>query len=110
MSGIEKLNTTLGSAFRPVNSNQSVQASALIGHGVMIPGSKILAAGKEARQTTPFGVELQQAVDKVTATITDNTGKVVKTLDLGAPTAQAFIALPGMARMTDGTTAPDGSL
>ncbi|WP_310608685.1 flagellar hook assembly protein FlgD [Buttiauxella brennerae] len=105
VSGIEKLNTTLGSVSGQLTNNQSVQSSALIGHGVMIPGSKILA-GKEA--TTPFGVELQQAADKVTATITDNTGKVVRTLDIGALTAGVH-TFTWDGTTTDGTTAPDGA-
>jgi flagellar basal-body rod modification protein FlgD len=105
VSGIEKLNTTLGSVSGQLTNNQSVQSSALIGHGVMIPGTKILA-GSEA--TTPFGVELQQAADKVTATITDNTGKVVRTLDIGALTAGVH-TFTWDGTMTDGTTAPDGA-
>lgn len=105
VSGIEKLNTTLGSVSGQLTNNQSVQASALIGHGVMIPGTKILS-GSEA--TTPFGVELQQAADKVTATITDNTGKVVRTLDIGALSAGVH-TFTWDGTMTDGTTAPDGA-
>ena len=80
VSGIEKLNTTLGSVSGQINSSQSLQAASLIGHGVMIPGTTILAGtsttdGTSTTTTTPFGVELQQAADKVTA----------------------FIPLPGMA-------------
>ena len=58
VSGIEKLNTTLGSISGQINSNQSMQASTLIGHGVMVPGTQILA-GKG--QATPFGVDLTRA-------------------------------------------------
>lgn len=36
VSGIEKLNTTLGSVSGQINSAQSLQAASLIGHGVMI--------------------------------------------------------------------------
>jgi flagellar basal-body rod modification protein FlgD len=79
VSGIEKLNTTLGSVSGQINS-QSLQAASLIGHGVMIPGTTILAGtstteGNTTTTTTPFGVELQQAADKVTATITDSTAR-----------------------------------
>jgi len=52
VSGIEKLNTTLGSISGQIDNSQSLAASALIGHGVMIPGSTILT-GKDT--TTPFG-------------------------------------------------------
>lgn len=39
VSGIEKLNTTLGSISGQIDNSQSLQASNLIGHGVMIPGT-----------------------------------------------------------------------
>ena len=52
VSGIEKLNTTLGSISGQINSNQSLQASSLIGHGVMIPGKNILAGKNEGDTTT----------------------------------------------------------
>src|SRR5690606_17854922 len=84
VSGIEKLNTTLGSISGQIDNSQSLAASALIGHGVMIPGSTILAGNKT---TTPFGVELVQSADKVTATVTDKSGAVVRTIDVGALTA-----------------------
>ena len=91
VSGIEKLNTTLGSISGQIDNSQSLQASNLIGHGVMIPGTTVLAGtGSEegaVTTTTPFGVELQQAADKVTATITDKNGAVVRTIDIGELTA-----------------------
>lgn len=105
VSGIEKLNTTLGAISGQVNSSQSLQASNLIGHGVMIPGTKILA-GKET--TTPFGVELQQPADKVTATITDKSGVVMRTIEIGALKA-GIHSFNWDGTMTDGTKAPDGS-
>lgn len=108
VSGIEKLNTTLGSISGQIDNSQSLQASNLIGHGVMIPGTTILAGtGSEegaVTTTTPFGVELQQAADKVTATITDKNGAVVRTIDIGELTAGAWDGT-----LTDGTTAPNGS-
>jgi len=110
VSGIEKLNTTLGSISGQIDNSQSLQASNLIGHGVMIPGSVVLAGsdtdGKAS--TTPFGVELTQAADKATATITDSTGKVVRTLDLGSQTAGVHtFTWDGTA--SDGSTVPDGA-
>lgn len=84
VQGIEKLNTTLGSVSSQINHNQSLQASALIGHGVMIPGNTILVGSKDdVTSTTPFGVELERPADAVTVTITDSTGKVIRTIELG---------------------------
>ncbi|WP_318389566.1 flagellar hook assembly protein FlgD [Enterobacter sp.] len=105
VSGIEKLNTTLGSISGQIDNSQSLQASSLIGHGVMIPGTTVLA-GKET--TTPFGVELQQAADKVTATITDKTGAVVRTIDIGELKAGVH-TFSWDGTLADGTSAPDGS-
>ncbi|ALB71119.1 flagellar hook assembly protein FlgD [Cronobacter muytjensii] len=105
VSGIEKLNTTLGSISGQIDNSQSLAASALIGHGVMIPGSTILT-GKDT--TTPFGVELQQAADKVTATVTDKSGKVVRTIEIGALSAGVH-TFSWDGSMSDGTKAPDGS-
>ena len=58
VSGIEKLNTTLGAVSGQIDNSQSLQASNLIGHGVMIPGTTILAGtsttdGSSTTTTTP---------------------------------------------------------
>lgn len=105
VSGIEKLNTTLGSISGQIDNSQSLQAASLIGHGVMIPGQTILV-GKET--STPFGVELTQAADKVTATVTSKDGTVVRTIDIGSLTAGVH-TFSWDGKMTDGTAAPDGS-
>lgn len=113
VSGIEKLNTTLGAVSGQIDNSQSLQASNLIGHGVMIPGTTILAGtstteGSSTTTTTPFGVELQQAADKVTATITNKDGTVVRTIDIGELKAGVH-TFTWDGSLTDGTTAPNGS-
>ena len=113
VSGIEKLNTTLGSVSGQINSAQSLQAASLIGHGVMIPGTTILAGtstteGNTTTTTTPFGVELQQAAEKVTATITDSNGTVVRTIDIGELKAGVH-TFTWDGSLTDGTKAPNGT-
>ncbi|AMO48988.1 flagellar basal-body rod modification protein FlgD [Kosakonia oryzendophytica] len=105
VSGIEKLNTTLGSISGQIDNSQSMQATTLIGHGVMIPGQTILV-GKET--STPFGVELTQAADKVTATVTSADGTVVRTIDIGALKAGVH-TFSWDGKLSDGTAAPDGS-
>ncbi|CAM4049308.1 flagellar hook assembly protein FlgD [Serratia silvae] len=109
VSGIEKLNTTLGSISGQINGNQSIQASSLIGHGVMVPGKEILVGNDAGKvSTTPFGVELERTADAVTATISDATGKVVRTIDLGGLTAGVH-SFSWDGSLEDGTNAPDGS-
>lgn len=104
LSGIEKLNTTLGSISGQINSGQSLQASALIGHGVMVNGSQVLVG---SGQTTPFGVSLDQASTATSATITDATGKVVQTINLGGLSAGVH-TFTWDGSTTDGTVAADG--
>jgi len=85
LSGIENLNTTLGSVSGQLNTTQSLQASALVGNGVMINGSSIMVGSDSS--TTPFGVNLDSASANTTVTISDSTGAVVRTVQLGAQTA-----------------------
>lgn len=109
VSGIEKLNTTLGSISGQINSNQSVQATSLIGHGVMVAGKAILVGSSDGKvSTTPFGLELERSVDTTNVTISDATGKVVKTISLGAQTAGVH-SYTWDGKQDDGTAAPDGS-
>ncbi|MEE8728874.1 MAG: flagellar hook assembly protein FlgD [Rahnella inusitata] len=110
VSGIEKLNTTLGSISGQITSGSSVQASSLIGHGVMVSGSTILVGSDTdgTVSTTPFGLELESAADNVTATVTDSTGKAVKTISLGSQTAGVH-SYTWDGTQDDGTKAPNGS-
>ncbi|MTH46557.1 flagellar hook assembly protein FlgD [Intestinirhabdus alba] len=112
VSGIEKLNTTLGSISGQIDNGQALQASSLIGHGVMIPGTTILA-GKGTEEgavvsTTPFGVELQQSAEKVTVTISDKDGRVVRTIELGELKAGVH-SFTWDGTLEDGGEAPNGA-
>ncbi|CFQ43680.1 flagellar basal body rod modification protein [Yersinia frederiksenii] len=109
VSGIEKLNTTLGSISGQIDSSQSLQASSLIGHGVMIPGTSILAGSKDGTvTTTPFGVELERSADKVTATISDSNGLAVRTIEIGSLSAGVH-AFTWDGSLDAGGNAPDGA-
>ncbi|KAA8996709.1 flagellar hook assembly protein FlgD [Affinibrenneria salicis] len=85
LSGIEKLNTTLGSISGQLDTSQALQASTLIGHGVLISGNSIVVG--ENSSVTPFGVELDTAASNVTVTIKDASGSTVRTVNLGAQSA-----------------------
>jgi len=104
LQGIEKLNATMSSLAASLTGNQAVQAAALVGHAVMVPGSTMQLAGGQALG----GVNLDQAVDSLKVTISDAAGQVVHTADLGAqPAGVVQINWDGM---TDaGTAAAAGS-
>lgn len=109
VSGIEKLNTTLGSISGQIDSSQSLQASSLIGHGVMIPGTTVLAGSKDGTvTTTPFGVELERSADKVTATISNKDGLAVRTIEIGGLSAGVH-SFTWDGSLDAGGNAPDGA-
>lgn len=106
VSGIQDLNDTLQSINGQLDTSQVLQASGLIGKGVLVPGSRVLAGDDGA--TTPFGIELAQAADKVQVTICDSNGEVVRTFD--AFTQDAGVeSFTWDGTMDDGTTAPEGA-
>ena len=79
VSGIDKLNATLQSMATSFSVGQSLQATAMIGHGVFVPGGTLQLDNGAAQ----FGVDLPQAADKVTVSILDGSGQLVHKTDLG---------------------------
>lgn len=79
VTGIDKLNTTLESLISNVQIGQAYQASSMIGHDVLTPGSKVSTNGTGGY----FGVDLPIGADKLTVTIKDAAGNVIRTLNLG---------------------------
>lgn len=80
VEGINKLSTKLDSLLSDVNMSQSLQASSLVGHTVMAPGTAITLANGQG----VGGIDLAGAVDTLTVTIKNASGQVVHTADLGA--------------------------
>ncbi len=79
VDGIEKLNATLQKMMASTANAEAMQAAALVGHQVMVAGSalQLTEAGAVG------GVELKSNSDKVTVTVKDANGLVVRTLELG---------------------------
>lgn len=82
VSGIDALNATLQDINTQIETGQNLQATALIGQGVMVPGDSILVG--EDSVTTPFGVELDSPASQVKVSILDGAGQVMRSFDLGA--------------------------
>ncbi|HEU0197047.1 MAG TPA: flagellar hook assembly protein FlgD [Nevskiaceae bacterium] len=85
LSGIQDLNTTLSTIGSQMTSSQYLQASGLIGSGVLVPGStaRVTAGGA----SIPIGVDLSAPASDVRVSITSASGKVINTVDLGAQPA-----------------------
>ena len=86
VTGIEKLNTTLNSLVDGVGSSQSIQAAQMLGKSVLVEGTQLSLAKGEAYG----GVNLAAAADSVTLTISDASGTVLQTQNLGARDAGSF--------------------
>lgn len=88
VSGIESLNTTLQGITSQIDTTQQLQASALTGRGVLVSGDRIVVASSDdGVVTTPFGFNLAAAADTVTMKITNDSGDVIKSFNLGAQNA-----------------------
>ena len=79
VSGIEKLNDTVGSVTSQFNQMQMLQGSSLIGHTVLTEGNA-LALTDEGQGTAAF--ELAGKAANVTVTITNAAGELVDTVEL----------------------------
>jgi len=83
VTGIDKLNATLQSMAASFSADQSLQATAMIGRSVLVPGSALQLQNGAAQG----GIDLPQAADTVVVSIRDGSGQVVHKFDLGAQAA-----------------------
>ena len=104
VSGIEKLNTTLNSLVESLGSTQAQEASAMIGKGVMVPGSQISLSSGVAYG----GINLSGSADTVTVKVLNSAGQVVKTQNLGTQSA-GVIDFSWDGSTDFGTKASDGT-
>ncbi|MEN3277062.1 MAG: flagellar basal-body rod modification protein FlgD [Massilia sp.] len=106
VTGVNKLNETLETLKSSYQSTEAMQATNLIGHGVLVEGNTLnLNGGKSV-----FGVELATAADNVQVIVSDpRTGKDVATIELGANEAGAVpLAWDGSSDAADAATLADG--
>ena len=83
VTGINKLNDSVGALSASFGANQYLQSAGLVGHNVLVPGEKLQLSAQAAHG----GFTLPQDVDSVVVTVTDASGRVVRQIDLGAQTA-----------------------
>lgn len=105
ISSIEEVTSTLEGISGQISAAETLQASALVGNGVLIEGNTIQVANGVA---TTFGVTLDSDADSVTITIKDSSGNVVATLD-GGDMSAGTQTLTWDGIQDDGSTAADGS-
>ena len=104
VGGIDKLNSTLAGLSSSLMAAQSVQSSAIIGRDVYAAGSGlVLADGKGAG-----AFDLKQDADRVFVQISDASGVLLRSLELGAAKA-GMSAFEWDGKTDAGTTAKGGT-
>ena len=108
VTGINQLNQTLLALSGQLDMSQSMQAAALIGKEILVPGAKVsVGTGEQGTQVTHFGMELLSNAAGVKVDIMDNAGKVVRTLELENYSAGVHsLQWDGLDAV--GATVPDG--
>lgn len=104
VDGIERLNATLQSLISDSSNSQALQAAAMVGHGVLVPGNSMALQSGSAFA----GIDLASAADDVIVTITDSNGLQMNKVSLGSLDAGSHtFSWDGMT--SDGIPAADGN-
>ncbi|WP_110599975.1 flagellar hook assembly protein FlgD [Salinicola lusitanus] len=107
VSGIEKLNDSLSAITDQIDAGQALQATALIGQGVMVPGNRILVGTSEDANgvvTTPIGVELDSAVEDLQIDIRGASGEIIDSFSTG-PLSAGVHSFTWDGKLADGSNA-----
>jgi flagellar basal-body rod modification protein FlgD len=105
VSGITQLNSSLSSLSTQLSAGQNAQAALLIGSSVLAPSSTVTVASGAAPQ---LGVSLTSAASDVKVSITNSSGQVVGSLDLG-PQAAGNVPFTWTPVDSSGNALPDGN-
>jgi len=113
VNGITQLNNTLLALSGQIDVSQSMQAAALIGKGVLVPGEKIKLGSDpddpSIRESTPFGVDLMSGASKIVVTIVDSNGKAVRDIELDPQENAGVLSLDWDGKDNNGMDVPDGA-
>lgn len=104
VTGIDQLNTTLKQMAASFSASQSLQAAAMIGRNVLVPGAELQLQNGAAQG----GASLAQPVDKLTVSIIGASAQVLHQVDLG-PQAAGVVNFQWDGVTDNGATAAPGS-
>jgi len=85
VTGIGNLNTSVNQLMTQMQQSSTIQSAQLAGHTVMVQGSTIEAPTGSSGGVA--GISLPSAAQNVTVQISDSSGQVVRTLQLGSQPA-----------------------
>jgi flagellar basal-body rod modification protein FlgD len=110
VQGVQDLKSVMQTISSQVDLGQSMDAVSMIGKQVLFPGNamKVDTDATGARVMTPIGIDVQQDAHDVVMKISDSTGRVVRTVDLGAQSA-GILTPTWDGKDDSGNVMPDGS-
>ncbi|HDZ47880.1 hypothetical protein LCGC14_0150910 [marine sediment metagenome] len=110
VSGIEQLNDTLNGITQQMDAAKTLQAAGLIDKAVLVPGNNVMVSVDPENGTyaTPFGIELAKPAENVEVTVTNRSGEVVYTRDLG-PVAAGVESFSWGGVTNDGGSVAEGA-
>lgn len=104
VTGLDELNKSFGQLSTSMSSNQALQASTMIGRNVLVSSGQGLLTGNGAMAGL---VNVTQSSPDVKVNILDDTGAVIRSMDLG-PQAAGEVPFMWDGLATDGTPMPAG--
>jgi flagellar basal-body rod modification protein FlgD len=84
VTGITQLNTTLSGIATNISENRIATAATFVGRTVLVPGSSALP---DSTGAVSGAIDLPSSASDVTVNISDTSGNLVKSIDLGANAA-----------------------
>ncbi|MEK7322162.1 MAG: flagellar hook assembly protein FlgD [Pseudomonadota bacterium] len=105
VTGIQEMQASVKQLVETLSSNQTMQAASLVGKTVVASADSALYDGEHAIQG---GVELTTAADNVVVGIFDQSGQLVKKLELGAQ-GSGTVSFNWDGLATDGSALPAGA-
>ena len=83
VSSMQTMNSTLNQLLSQVSASRAMDSASLIGRTVMVPGSQVTVKDGVPGQ---IGVDLPSTADAVTVSVLDQSGNVVRTIDMKGQT------------------------
>ncbi len=104
VTGLQDLQASFNQLAGVMQSNQALQASALVGRTALVPGN---AAVLSAGQTVSGAVDLPASTSDVALAVTDQSGKVIRLMSMG-PQASGLASFQWNGKTDAGELAPAG--
>ncbi len=92
VSGIQQMNTSIGSLMDQLKSSQALSATSLVGHGVLIDAS---AMPVNAGQAVYGAVSTPKGASNLNVTVTDTSGQVVRHMSVPVQAGMSNFAWDG---------------